>query len=146
MRLRRLFDMFDSDGSGHVDETELEGLLQLMGDVPRKCEVDELLRKLDTDGSGTLSFDEFVAMYGRRQQEQQQKNSDAELEAALARIRAYRLRRLGINFGRRARRGVRRMGREHVGGRGGPFVAVADTDQSGRITYAEFRRMACWRA
>ena len=26
------------------------------------------------------------------------------------------------------------------------FVAVADTDQSGRITYAEFRRMACWRA
>ena len=147
LRLRRLFDMFDSDGSGHVDETELEGLLQLMGDVPRKCEVDELLRKLDTDGSGTLSFDEFVAMYGRRQQEQQQKNSDAELEAALAHafvlidsdgsgsISADELAAAFAEWGES-------MSEEEVV----QFVAVADTDQSGRITYAEFRRMACWRA
>ena len=108
-----------------------------MGDVPG-CEVDELLRKLDTDGSGTLSFDEFVAMYGRRQQEQQQKTLDAEPEAALAHafvlidsdgsITADELAAAFAEWGES-------MSEEEVV----QFVAVADTDQSGRITYAEFR-------
>ena len=86
-------------------------------------------------------------MYGRRQQEQQQKNSDAELEAALAHafvlidsdgsgsISADELAAAFAEWGES-------MSEEEVV----QFVAVADTDQSGRITYAEFRRMACWRA
>jgi len=65
--LKSVFDRFDVDGSGQIDESEFRSvLIQLM-----KIQVDEVptrkmkqyFREVDGDGSGEVSFEEFVVWY-----------------------------------------------------------------------------------
>jgi Ca2+-binding EF-hand superfamily protein len=66
-----LYARFDQDGSGALNAQEMSLLIKAykaeMDGVSRseKCiqrEVDSMMGKYDADGSGTLEFDEFVAM------------------------------------------------------------------------------------
>ena len=74
---RQIFDETDVDGSGSLDEYELLRLVQhlftKMGmpvktdQLPRlKMEVRNSMLRYDTDGNGTLEFDEVVDMLVRR--------------------------------------------------------------------------------
>ena len=61
--LRTAFDAIDVDGSGEITKDELKLLLDRMH---MKCEasrIDELLRNVDTDGSGTISFEEWRSAF-----------------------------------------------------------------------------------
>lgn len=62
--LRQAFALFDKDGSGSIDATELLACLKSMGLHPTPHELDELLARMDTDGNGHIDFDEFVAVMG----------------------------------------------------------------------------------
>eukprot|EP00933_Yihiella_yeosuensis_P063050 TRINITY_DN6610_c0_g1_i2.p1 TRINITY_DN6610_c0_g1~~TRINITY_DN6610_c0_g1_i2.p1 ORF type:complete len:686 (-),score=166.90 TRINITY_DN6610_c0_g1_i2:67-2124(-) len=59
--LSRIFAEFDTDDSGKLDRRELEALLakpemqKMMGGVT----ADQLLKEIDEDGSGSISFEEF---------------------------------------------------------------------------------------
>merc|ERR1711988_1730453 len=66
--LRAKFDEIDKDGSGEVDKEELKCLLKDCSGVdPSDIEVDEMMELVDTDGSGTMDFDEFVNVYKKVQ-------------------------------------------------------------------------------
>ncbi|MCO5569609.1 hypothetical protein L7F22_023325 [Adiantum nelumboides] len=60
---RRIFEIFDNDGSGTVDIREIVGGFSAL----RKCRGDEALRlcfqMYDTDGSGYISRDELASMF-----------------------------------------------------------------------------------
>jgi hypothetical protein len=57
-----LFDTADIDSSGSVDQEELRDILKALGvDMPESKVVD-LFNELDTDKSGSLSFEEFIAL------------------------------------------------------------------------------------
>lgn len=47
-------------GSGEIDQDELRGLMNSFGLFPSDLELAALMGEVDTDGSGTVSFDEFV--------------------------------------------------------------------------------------
>ena len=57
--LQRQFNAYDMDGSGEIDKNEL-GQFKWMGE--RIAELDDLLAKVDDDGSGEVSFREFIQM------------------------------------------------------------------------------------
>ena len=64
---RVAFDSVDTDKSGQIDNTELskvmEGISKDLGvSPPSQAEVNEVLKHLDTDGSGKVEFDEFVVL------------------------------------------------------------------------------------
>eukprot|EP00927_Polykrikos_kofoidii_P074801 TRINITY_DN70830_c0_g1_i1.p1 TRINITY_DN70830_c0_g1~~TRINITY_DN70830_c0_g1_i1.p1 ORF type:complete len:359 (+),score=82.53 TRINITY_DN70830_c0_g1_i1:69-1145(+) len=60
--IRKAFDFFDDDGSGHLDLDEVKAALPLMGeDVPPKV-IKDLIKKVDSDKSGKISFNEFVVL------------------------------------------------------------------------------------
>ena len=68
---RELFDEVDSDGSGEVDKAELEGLVRKLWEATGRAvpesknvaqEVADMLERFDKDKSGTLSFEEMLAM------------------------------------------------------------------------------------
>ena len=63
-KLKATFDELDSDGSGTIAADELSSALRKLGyNVPAKqCEA--LLKKVDQDNDGQVSFDEFVAFFG----------------------------------------------------------------------------------
>ncbi|CAF0731690.1 unnamed protein product [Rotaria sordida] len=62
--LKLLFTLFDVDNSGTLTRAELKELLQSPdpdGPSVSEKEVDEYLKLADTDNSGDISMDEFVA-------------------------------------------------------------------------------------
>jgi len=61
--LWKMFKMFDKNGDGFIDRTEMNKLVKelLLGkDYPTKA-VDQMFREADVDGDGRISFSEFMA-------------------------------------------------------------------------------------
>ena len=79
--IKQMFDMVDSDGSGEIDKAEFEAAVAAHGALGQKAKRhfnklvqmkskarqqgppswEDVLAVLDTDGSGTVSWDEIVA-------------------------------------------------------------------------------------
>ena len=57
--VQRIFEQYDTDGGGEINVHELQLLCADLGVHLSKREVREALKKLDKDGSSSLSFDEF---------------------------------------------------------------------------------------
>eukprot|EP00662_Eupelagonemidae_sp_cell21_P046205 gene46205-16297_t len=59
--LTEAFDLFDADGSGKISADELRFALQSLGmrDVTAR-DVDQIMRAVDSDRSGTIERGEFV--------------------------------------------------------------------------------------
>lgn len=58
---RQTFALFDQDSSGTIDASELQACLKAMGHHTTPLELDQLMQKMDTDGNGVITFEEFVA-------------------------------------------------------------------------------------
>merc|ERR1712032_172644 len=67
-RVKRIFDEFDTDGSGEIEECEFRHIIYKLwkvkdvSDVPVK-RVQRFWRELDVDGSGSAEFSEFLVWY-----------------------------------------------------------------------------------
>eukprot|EP00116_Pleurobrachia_bachei_P002459 sb/3462721/ len=60
--LREAFAVFDIDGDGEIDTTELVDILTQVGDPLSQSEAEQLVRESDLDGDGKINYVEFVAM------------------------------------------------------------------------------------
>ena len=58
----KVFTEFDVDGSGAVDTEEVAAMIESLGMVLKKEELDAMIKMADEDGSGEIEFDEFVLM------------------------------------------------------------------------------------
>merc|ERR1712085_107785 len=56
------FDLFDSDASGAVSVNELVEAMQSLGLEQKNEAVFNMIKEIDTDGSGELEFQEFLEM------------------------------------------------------------------------------------
>ena len=52
--LRRAFQVFDRDNSGTISTDELRDVLKSVGENLTETELDEMMRQVDVDGSGTI--------------------------------------------------------------------------------------------
>jgi Ca2+-binding EF-hand superfamily protein len=62
-RADRMFSKVDADGSGSVDKSELQGMLDKIAEKTGSSlgSADDLMSKMDSDGNGSLSKDELAA-------------------------------------------------------------------------------------
>jgi len=56
--LQGLFDLYDRDGSGFINDFELEAVMQKVGRDPSQAK--DLLQQVDPDNNGKVSFEEFL--------------------------------------------------------------------------------------
>jgi calmodulin len=61
-RYREAFKMFDTEGVGHISVDQIRKALKKFGQDFTRSEVEDMIRDLDQDGSGTLTFEEFVTL------------------------------------------------------------------------------------
>ncbi|KYQ93700.1 essential myosin light chain (ELC) [Tieghemostelium lacteum] len=54
------FKALDKDGNGTIQEAELRQLLTTLGDYLTSAEVDELMKEVNVDSNGSVSFETFV--------------------------------------------------------------------------------------
>lgn len=52
--IREIFDVFDRDGSGTINSSELRHVMKAIGENLTDAEIDELIREADVDGNGTI--------------------------------------------------------------------------------------------
>ena len=62
MEIKEAFDLFDSDKSGTIDKSELRNALQNLGIDSRNHTLNTMMKDLDKDDSGSVTFDEFIDM------------------------------------------------------------------------------------
>lgn len=62
MEFRDAFAMFDRDGSGSIERSELLYAMSQFGEEPTKEEIDEMILLVDENGDGEIDFDEFLTL------------------------------------------------------------------------------------
>ena len=129
------FSRYDKDGDGTIDNAELGTVMKSLGQDPTPKEIDDMIKEFDTDGNGSLDFDEFclmmVGLMGDRDEE-------AELIEAFkffdkdgsGLIDPDELKAVMETYGEK-------MSDEEIA----EMVKEADIDGDGQISYGEFVKM-----
>ena len=60
--LKAVFAQYDTNGDGTITSTELGTVLHSMGELTTKTDIQDMIRKVDLDGSGSIDFPEFLVM------------------------------------------------------------------------------------
>ena len=60
--LREAFRLYDKEGNGYIKTSDLREIMRELDDKLTNDELDEMIAEIDTDGSGTVDFDEFMEM------------------------------------------------------------------------------------
>lgn len=58
--IKEAFDLFDTEGTGKIETKELKVAMRALGFEPKKEEIKKMVAEIDKDGTGTLSFEEFL--------------------------------------------------------------------------------------
>uniref|UniRef100_A0A1B6C848 EF-hand domain-containing protein n=1 Tax=Clastoptera arizonana TaxID=38151 RepID=A0A1B6C848_9HEMI len=63
--LKQAFKFFDREGNGYITTEVFRDILEELDDDLDDEELDKMIEEIDADGSGTVDFDEFMAvMFG----------------------------------------------------------------------------------
>ncbi|KAK7576557.1 hypothetical protein V9T40_012843 [Parthenolecanium corni] len=60
--LREAFRLYDKEGNGYITTATLREILAALDDKLTSDDLDGIIAEIDTDGSGTVDFDEFMEM------------------------------------------------------------------------------------
>ena len=61
----KIFTQFDRDDSGAIDKGELHALAKALGDELSPAELADLVKSVDTDNSGQITWEEFITYWRR---------------------------------------------------------------------------------
>uniref|UniRef100_A0A023F4V2 Putative calmodulin n=1 Tax=Triatoma infestans TaxID=30076 RepID=A0A023F4V2_TRIIF len=60
--LKEAFRLYDREGNGYITTATLREILAALDDKLTSDDLDGIIQEIDTDGSGTVDFDEFMEM------------------------------------------------------------------------------------
>lgn len=58
--IKEAFDLFDNDCTGFIEVKELKVAIRALGFEPKKEEIKRMIAEIDKDGSGRISFNDFL--------------------------------------------------------------------------------------
>merc|ERR1712224_488298 len=67
--IKEAFDLFDTDGSGNIDQKELKVAMRALGFEPKREEIKKMIADVDKDNSGVIDFPEFLDMMTQKMAE-----------------------------------------------------------------------------
>merc|ERR1712070_1214641 len=125
------FDLFDSDGSGAIDASELKVAMMALGFEPTDDEIDKMVKDIDADGNATVEFEEFIGMMEGKMSEKDQvdemKKAFTLDDDGTGKITFKNLERVAKELGEA-------MSPEELQ----ELITEADTDGDGALSEAEF--------
>merc|ERR1712157_704595 len=125
--IREAFDLFDTDGTGHIDVKELKVTMRALGFEPKKEDIKRILADLGKDGNSSIDFNDFYQIMEIKMSERDNK---AEME------KAFRLFD-DDNTGKISFKNLKRVCQEIDQ----PMIDEADRDGDGQVNLNEFLRI-----
>lgn len=133
--IRQAFDLFDTDASGTIDVKELKVAMRALGFEPKKEEIKKMAAEVDKDGTGKVSFQDFLAVTTHKMCEK-----DAKEEI----LKAFRLfdddETGAISFSN-LKRVARELGESLTDEELQEMIDEADRDGDGQVSEQEFLRI-----
>jgi len=129
------FSLFDKDGDGTISVKELGTVMRSLGQNPSESELRDRIREADTDGSGTIDFQEFLAMMSYRI-----KKADSEEEIKEA-FRVLDKDGNGVISSHELRQMMTTLGEAMTDEEIDEIIREVDVDGDGEINYNEFVAM-----
>lgn len=132
---REAFKIFDKDGDGKIDRTELGTVMRALGQNPTQREIDDLVNEIDQNNDSVINFAEFLTMMARQVKEQ---DVEAEILEAFkvfdadgdGKISQAELIRVLTTIGEKLSEEEAKQ-----------MLEAADTDSDGQIDIEEFARV-----
>ncbi|XP_070769202.1 uncharacterized protein cetn2 [Enoplosus armatus] len=133
--IREAFELFDTDGSGYIDVKELKVAMRALGFEPKKEEIKKMIGEVDKDGTGKISFADFLTVMTQKMAE---KDSKEEI------LKAFRLfdddETGKISF-RNLKRVAKELGENLTDEELQEMIDEADRDGDGEVNQQEFLRI-----
>ncbi|XP_067004791.1 uncharacterized protein [Anabrus simplex] len=133
--IKEAFDLFDTEGTGKIETKELKVAIRALGFEPKKEEIKKMIADIDKDGSGVLSYDDFLSLMTVKMAE---KDSKEEI------MKAFRLfdddETGKISF-KNLKRVAKELGENLTDEELQEMIDEADRDGDGEINQDEFLRI-----
>ncbi|KAL3874516.1 hypothetical protein ACJMK2_037522 [Sinanodonta woodiana] len=126
---KEVFNLYDKDGDGTVDTSELATVLKSLGQDPTEAEIREMIKEVDEDGSGSIEFPEFLQLMASRMSEQ-----DSEEEIAKA-FQEFDSQGRGYITTEELREIMTNLGEKLSHAEVNEMIREADPQNTGRIDY-----------
>ncbi|XP_055148601.1 centrin-1 [Symphalangus syndactylus] len=133
--VREAFDLFDVDGSGTIDVKELKVAMRALGFEPRKEEMKKMISEMDKEGTGKISFNDFLAVMTQKMSEKDTK------EDILKAFRLFDDDETGKISYKNLKRVANELGENLTDEELQEMIDEADRDGDGEVNEEEFLRM-----
>ncbi|KAH0617190.1 hypothetical protein JD844_029002 [Phrynosoma platyrhinos] len=135
---KEAFLLFDKDGDGAISSQELGTVMRSIGQNPTEAELQEMIKKLDTNKNGMVDFPEFLTLLSVRM-----KSADSEEEIRKA-FRVFDRDGNGYVSAAELRHIMTKLGEKLTEEEVEDMIKEADVDGDGQVNYEEFLRiMSC---
>lgn len=78
-KLKRQFMLLDLDGSGSIDQQEIQVLIKKLGRRVQDFDIKAMLSEVDSDGSGSIGFNEFLQIVANMMRDKDSRSGFAAL-------------------------------------------------------------------
>ncbi|XP_008977827.1 centrin-1 [Callithrix jacchus] len=133
--IREAFDLFDVDGSGTIDVKELKVAMRALGFEPRKEEMKKMISEVDKEGTGKISFNDFLAVMTQKMSEKDTK------EEILKAFRLFDDDETGKISFKNLKRVANELGENLTDEELQEMIDEADRDGDGEVNEEEFLRI-----
>ena len=127
--IKEAFDLFDTDGSGNIDQKELKVAMRALGFEPKREEIKKMIADVDKDNSGVIDFPEFLTMMARKM-----KDTDSEEEIREA-FRVFDKDGNGFISAAELRHVMTNLGEKLTDEEVDEMIREADIDGDGQVNY-----------
>ena len=71
---KELFEMFDKDEDGLIDQNDLGKILRALGQVPSDQDLIEMITDVDKNEDKLIDYEEFLQLVDNKEKDKQKKN------------------------------------------------------------------------
>ncbi|KAK6642305.1 Centrin-1 [Polyplax serrata] len=133
--IKEAFDLFDAEGTGKIDTKELKVAMRALGFEPKKEEIKKMIAEVDKDGSGKLSYEEFLNLMTNKMADKDTK------EEILKAFRLFDEDNTGKISFRNIKKVAKDLGENLTDEELQEMIDEADRDGDGEINQEEFFRI-----
>ncbi|XP_055917399.1 uncharacterized protein LOC129949778 [Eupeodes corollae] len=133
--VKEAFDLFDTNSTGFIEVKELKVAIRALGFEPKKEEIKRMIAEIDKDGSGKLSFADFLQLMTMKMAEKDTK------EEILKAFRLFDDDDTGKISFKNLKRVARELGENLTDEELREMIDEADLDNDGEVSQEEFLRI-----